>query len=394
VLSPLPVRVKETCKDNLSFIYVCYSKVSRLFPDTETTLVTYTPQTTSLKDTKRTMSNNKNLGVIILAAGKGTRMKSQYAKVLHEVFFHPMIHHVVRAVQPLSPDQTIIIVGHQREAVQSALFEFQVDFARQEQQLGTGHAVLSAEPLLNKMTSTVMILCGDTPLVKPETLASMVEAHRNGRRDLTLMTTELADPTNYGRILKDNRGKVQGIVEQKDANPQQLAIKEINAGIYLVDAQFLFSALKKIGTDNSQGEMYLTDIVEIAVQDNKNVGTFSADDPVEILGVNSRIELARASEEMQQRRNRDIMASGVSLTLPATVTVAPEATIGRDSQLDSMVKISGTSIIGESCVIGQGSILHNVLAGDKVVIGPYSYVSNTKLESGTILPPFSNISGI
>jgi len=321
-------------------------------------------------------------------------MKSQYAKVLHEVFFHPMIHHVVRAVQPLSPDQTIIIVGHQREAVQAALSEFQVDFARQEQQLGTGHAVLSAEPLLNQMTTTVMILCGDTPLVKPETLAAMVDAHRNGKRDLTLMTTELADPTNYGRILKDNQGNVQGIVEQKDANPQQLAIKEINAGIYLVDTPFLFSALKKIGTDNSQGEMYLTDIVEIAVQDNMNVGTFSAGDPMEILGVNSRVELARASEEMQRRRNRELMELGISMSLPATITVAPEATIGRDSLLESLVKISGTSTIGESCVIGQGSILHNVSAGDMVVIGPYSCLSNTKLEDGTTLPSFSNISGI
>jgi len=331
-----------------------------------------------------------NLCVVILAAGKGTRMKSQNAKVLHTVFFHPMVHHVVRAIEPLAPTKTIVIVGHQKEKVQQALSGFTVEFAFQEQQLGTGHAVLSAEQFIDDPTSTVMILCGDTPLVRSETLASMFNHHLGNGCDLTLMTTHLQDPTNYGRIIKEQQGKVTGIVEQKDASPEQLAIKEINAGIYLVTSAFLFRALQQVDMNNSQGEMYLTDIVAIAVNEKLRVETFSAD-PSEILGVNSRVELALASEEMQMRRNRELMAAGVSMELPSTIAVSPESLIGGDTTLESLVKISGTSTIGSACNIGQGTILHNVKLGDNVVIGPYSFISGTSLDDGTTLPAYSSI---
>jgi len=179
------------------------------------------------------------LSVIILAAGKGTRMKSDKAKVLHEVFYAPMVHHVLQATKPLDPLQTIVIVGHQKEAVEQALIPFDVTCVVQQEQLGTGHAVLIAETSINESSSTVMILCGDTPLIKSETLQEMYSFHQKQNSALTLMTTVLHNPTNYGRIISDSHNRVQGIVEQKDATTTQLEIKEINAGIYCVDKTFL-----------------------------------------------------------------------------------------------------------------------------------------------------------
>lgn len=336
--------------------------------------------------------SSPNLNVIILAAGKGTRMKSQSAKVLHEVFFHPMVHWVVSSVTPLASQKTIVIVGHQHDAVRDALTGYDVLFAMQEQQLGTGHAVLSAAPLIDDPDSSVMIICGDSPLIRTETLEKMYSQHLDRNNDLTLMTTCLDDPTNYGRILKDGKGDILGIVEQKDANPEQLKITEINAGIYIVRSSFLFPALQRIGTDNSQGEMYLTDIVEIGVNENCRVDTFLAEDPAEILGVNSRIELAEASSEMQRRKNRQLMAAGITMSMPDTIIVSSESTVGQDTFLEGMVRINGKSSVGAACKIGQGTILHNVSIGDKVTIGPYSYITGTTLETGKEIPPYSHIS--
>ena len=183
------------------------------------------------------------LSVIILAAGKGTRMKSDKAKVLHEIFYSPMIHHVISTTLQMHPAQTVVIVGHQRQAVEEALKSFDVTFVVQEEQLGTGHAVQVSEDALLKDAGTVMILCGDTPLVKAQTLHEMYSCHQEQNSKLTLMTTVLENPTNYGRIVCDKNNKVQGIVEQKDATEQQRAIKEINAGIYCVEKGFLFSGI-------------------------------------------------------------------------------------------------------------------------------------------------------
>jgi bifunctional UDP-N-acetylglucosamine pyrophosphorylase/glucosamine-1-phosphate N-acetyltransferase len=299
------------------------------------------------------------LSVIILAAGKGTRMKSDKAKVLHEVFFVPMVQHVVNAVLPLTLIHTIVVVGHQGEDVRKALQVSPCEFVIQKQQLGTGHAVLAAESALRETDGTIMILCGDTPLIRTDTLAKIFAAHLDRQATLTLMTTVLADPTNYGRVQIDSDGKVLGIVEQKDASREQLAIKEVNAGIYCVDKTFLFSALKKVGTDNSQKEVYLTDIVKQAVDGGLPVEKFTAPTPTEVLGVNSRVELADAHLELQLRRNRDLMLQGVTMRSPGTITVSPDSSVGRDSLLEAGVSITGRSTIGPSTTIGQGAILHN-----------------------------------
>jgi bifunctional UDP-N-acetylglucosamine pyrophosphorylase / glucosamine-1-phosphate N-acetyltransferase len=329
------------------------------------------------------------LSIIILAAGKGTRMKSEKAKVLHEVFFAPMVHHVVSAVRPLNPIRTVVVVGHQSAAVMIALESWDCEFVIQEQQLGTGHAVLSAEKAIKEDNCTIMILCGDTPLIRPETLTMMHAFHLQRRSTLTLMTTVLDNPTNYGRIITAPGGAVLGIVEQKDASPDEQQLREINAGIYCVDKTFLFTALRKVDTNNSQKELYLTDIVKQAVNAGYAVEKFIAPCPTEVLGVNSRVELADAQQELQMRRNRELMMQGVTIYNPQTVTISPDASIGNDTVLEAGVWISGSSRIGQGSTISQGSILRNCLVGNNVFVGPYCCLTDAHVASESILPPFS-----
>jgi len=329
------------------------------------------------------------LTIIILAAGKGTRMKSDKAKVLHEVFFAPMVQHVVSAVLPLDPTRVVVVVGHQSQEVEKALQAFACEFAVQEQQLGTGHAVLSAEKSIKEDSCTVMILCGDTPLIRTETLAEMYTAHIKRRAALTLMTTILENPTNYGRIIAGSEGEVIGIIEQKDASSEQLQLREVNAGIYCVDKTFLFSALKKVDNNNSQKEIYLTDIVKQAVDYGLKVEKFTAPSPTEVLGVNSRVELADAQLALQLRRNRELMLQGVTIYNPETVAVSPNASVGNDTVLEAGVRITEGSKIGQGSRIGQGAILQNCRVGDRAVIGPYSCLTEIIIAAEKELPPFS-----
>ena len=326
--------------------------------------------------------------ILVLAAGKGTRMRSSRAKVLHEVFHVPMIHHVLHAVLPLEPSRAIVIVGHQQEEVRKVLQDFPVEFVTQEKQLGTGHAVLATESVLADIEGVVMIVCGDTPLVRPSTLQEMRRQHLESQATLTLMTTVLDNPTNYGRILNNGNGGVAGIVEEKDASPEQKAIREINAGIYCVDKKFLFQALHQVGTENSQGEMYLTDIVALAVTAGYCVERYFTSAAQDVLGVNSRVELAAAHMEIQRRRNIGLMQQGVSMHNPESVIVSAESTIGCDSLLMAGVQILGSSRIGEACRIEPGVILKDCAVGDNVVIGPYSCMEACSIPNGTVVGPY------
>lgn len=340
------------------------------------------------------MSPSRPLTALILAAGKGTRMKSARAKVLHEVFFVPMIHHVLQAILLLRPSRTIVVVGHQQDEVRRALHDFPVDFAIQEQQMGTGHAVLAAEQTLAGTEGTVMIVCGDTPLIRNTTLQEMYDFHIASAATLTLMTTHLEDPTNYGRILISPDGGVEGIVEEKDASSEQKAIREINAGIYCIEKPFLFKTLHQVGTDNCQGEVYLTDIVSLAVTAGEKVGRFAASCAQDVLGVNSRVELAAAHKEIQARRNIELMIEGVTMHAPETISVSAGSTVGRDSLLTAGVQIHGLSKIGDSCQMEPGVILHDCILGDNVRVGAYSYLKDCTIASGTVIAPHSQwISG-
>lgn len=336
------------------------------------------------------MIDNSDLYLIILAAGKGTRMKSSKAKVLHEVFYSPMIHHVLHATTSLKATQTTVIVGHQKSLVEKSVSCFPVELVVQEEQLGTGHAVLCAEPSIRQMAGCVMILCGDTPLIRPETLNAMVEQHRSQGSTLTVMTTILDDPTHYGRIISNSDDMVISIVEEKDANPSQKEIQEINAGIYCVDTNFLFSHLKNIGTNNSQGEVYLTDIVSQVVSQNLSAHKFVNPSSQDVLGVNSRLELSEAHHELQMRRNRALMAEGITMISPETIQVSPDSTLAKDVTLHPGTEISGNSKIATGCDIQAGAILHNVKVGEFCSIAPYSCLTDCNIPDNSNVFPNSS----
>jgi bifunctional UDP-N-acetylglucosamine pyrophosphorylase/glucosamine-1-phosphate N-acetyltransferase len=325
---------------------------------------------------------------VILAAGKGTRMKSGKAKVLHELFFKPMLHHVLDTVMQTAISQTAVIVGHQRQQVLDSLSGYGFTPVYQKEQLGTGHAVLCAEDAC-RSADMVMILCGDTPLIRPDTLQEMIQQHTGSGAVLTLMTTLLDDPFGYGRIISDTNGHVLEIVEQKDATREQRAIGEINAGIYLVNTDFLFTALQQVGTDNSQGEVYLTDIVSIAVRRGHEVHKFVHAPAIDVLGVNSRVELAQAHGELQMRHNRELMLSGVTMYSPETILIAPDCIIGRDSIIQAGVRITGGSTTGSEVHLETGSVLHKCRLGDNCHIGAHSVLHNCTIETAEHIPPLT-----
>lgn len=324
--------------------------------------------------------NEQPVYAIVLAAGKGTRMKSSKAKVLHELFFAPMIHHVIKSLTPLQLNELIVVTGHQQQTVEDSLIKFKLKFSHQKEQRGTGDAVKSTESLLSGLRGVALILCGDTPLIRTETLAEMLKFHLSGCAKLTVMTTVVDDPTNYGRIISKDSYTVERIVEEKDANEDQRKINEINAGVYCVDIPFLFSALAKVRTNNSQGELYLTDIVSIIASDNEVVNKFVCDDRTEVLGVNSRIELACASQILQERRNLELMSDGVTMMDPITTFVDGNSTIAQDSTLYPNVFISGNCVLNEGCIVKPFVNLHDCCVGSYAIIDSFSNYTGKNLD--------------
>jgi len=337
------------------------------------------------------MTTNIPVNGLILAAGLGTRMKSSRAKVLHEVLFKPMILHVLDTLKTLKLDHTYIIVGHQREKVAELVAGYRVTCVVQERQLGTGHAVLCAERELHAAGGTVLILSGDVPLIRAESLQAMLASHAKHKPALTLLTTMLDEPTNYGRIVRDRQGKLQEIIEEKDATAAQKTIREINAGIYCAEVPFLFEALKKVGSDNQQGEIYLTDIVKIAIDTGHQVDIYSGPGGAELLGINSRSELAAANKYLQHQKNSQLMTDGVSLTDPDTAFIQQVVGIGRDTVIHANVQISGNSIIGTNCTIGPDVILHDCRIGDNAVIGPFSNLTSCTVQNNETVAPHTNL---
>jgi len=310
-------------------------------------------------------------------------MKSERAKVLHPVFFAPMICHVLAAVRPLAPAETVVVTGHQAEQVEAVVSSYDaVRFVRQRQQLGTGHAVLITEEALGGKQGLVVILCGDTPLIRAETLQDFVDSHRRGVGVLTVMTAIVPDPSHYGRIVTNAQGGIERIVEEKDADAEQRAIGEINGGIYCADLSFLFAALKQVGTDNQQGEVYLTDIVAIARRQGREVGRFICPDPLEITGVNSRVELAVANTIMQQRRNQALMLAGVTMIHPDSIFVENSVQIGRDTEIHSHCLLTGQTVVGEGCRIEPFCSLIDCRLGDGVCIKSFSNLHGQEVVAG------------
>ncbi len=302
-------------------------------------------------------------------------MKSAKAKVLHEVLFVPMICHVMDSLMELGAN-LVVVTGHQAEQVEEVLAPYNVTCVRQQEQLGTGHAVLTTTEILAGGIGTALILCGDTPLVQAETLRRMIAAHVKGHNSLTVMTTVLENPTNYGRIVSNEAGEVVRIVEEKDASVAERQIREVNAGMYCVELEVLYPVLRKIGSDNAQGEMYLTDMIEIVKAEGAKVGKFICHDEDEILGVNSRVELAAANSIMQERVNRAFMLSGVSLIGSTSIFIEKIVKIGRDASIMGSCYLTGKTVIGAECKIG-----------------PFCNLHDCQIPTGSTIPPFTHQQG-
>ena len=330
--------------------------------------------------------------VVVLAAGKGTRMKSARPKVLHRAGELALIDYVFRASEILSPQTITVIVGHQAEAIRGALGNRTgVGFAMQEPQLGTGHALLQAEPALRGRTGTVVLLSGDVPLLRPATLTALVRTHVEGAAAATVLTAVVEDPDGYGRIIRDARGAIDSIVEHKDATADQRQIAEINSGIYAFDLPPLFAALRQIGSSNAQGEYYLPDLVSIYRSRGLVVETVVAADPREILGVNSRKELADVTAILKTRRNEELMESGVTIVDPATTFIGPDVTIGVDTIIQPGVYLEGRTALGARCVIHSGVRMVDSRLADDVVVNNFCVITESDVARGARLGPFAHI---
>ena len=329
--------------------------------------------------------------VVILAAGKGTRMKSADPKVLHRAAGLSLIEHVVRASEALEPATTVVVVGHMADRIQDALGERPgLRFALQEPQLGTGHALLQAEPHLAGQAGTVVLLSGDVPLLGPATLRALVEAHTARGAAATVLTARVDRPQGYGRIVRQD-GRIAAIVEDKDATPAERGIDEINSGIYAFALEPLFAALKSIGAANAQGEYYLPDLVRIYRQRGLAVETVSLSDSREILGVNSRKELADVTAFLKTRRNDELMASGVTLVDPGSAWIGPDVTIGADTVIHPNVYLEGHTHIGSGCEINAGVRIIDSTIDDGVVVNNFCVISGSHVRTGARIGPFAHI---
>jgi bifunctional UDP-N-acetylglucosamine pyrophosphorylase/glucosamine-1-phosphate N-acetyltransferase len=333
------------------------------------------------------------LAVVILAAGKGTRMKSERAKALHEICGRPMIAYPVDTALQLRPKKVVVVVGHQAEQVRAAVTsrfpKKPIEFALQKSQEGTGHAVLQTKRALRGFDGDVLILYGDVPLLRAHRLREFRRIHhRNGDR-ISLISTEMQDPTGYGRCIFDDQDELTEVVEEKDATPEQRRLTEINAGIYLVDAKLLWRALARIGKSNAQGEVYLTDIVISARSLGESVVACRAPDAFEVLGVNSRVELAQASENIRWRLVVSMMRDGVTYVDPTTFYPDHDVRIGRDTIVEPNVMMLGQTRVGERCRIGQGCRLENMVVEDEAQIGPYCVLTDGVVKKGMIVERFT-----
>jgi bifunctional UDP-N-acetylglucosamine pyrophosphorylase / glucosamine-1-phosphate N-acetyltransferase len=333
----------------------------------------------------------KDTAGIILAAGKGTRMRSELAKVLHRAGGRTLLEHVIRACQPLKPAQLLVVVGHQANEVGALAESLGAQAIVQQPQRGTGHAVQITRRAIRKSAKIALILPGDAPLLQTQTLAALLDTHRRGEAAATLLSAELDDPTDYGRVLRDSEGRVQAVVEEKAATPEQRAIREVNSSIYSFTLEKLWPALNALRPDNFHRELYLTDAIGLLRQRNERVLAQVAPDANEILGCNTRAHLADVDRVFRARKAMELMISGVTIYLPETVVIDPEATVGADTLIEPGVQVLGKTRIGARCKIGTGSILHDVRVEDGVSIGAHSILDQARVGASAQIGPFARL---
>ena len=355
---------------------------------------------------------------VILAAGKGTRMKSETPKVLHKIFEKPLLGYVLDNIKTIT-NENFVIIGHHADEVKEYV-EKNYQNAKtvlQTPQLGTGHAVSMVCPYLKDFKGQVLILCGDTPLITSETLKKFVEFHNSNNSDLTVMSTIFENPTNYGRIIREQDGSLKCIVEEKDATPEQKAVKEVNAGIYILDWAKIAPAFSQLTSNNAQGEYYLTDIIEWGKKNNLKVNAFILENSDEIYGINSRKNLAEATRIMNTRKLNSLMDNGVTIVDPNSTWISEDTEIGTDTIIYPSTYIEGSNKIGKNCKIGpcahfrggvevednckignfvevkKAKIGHNTNAGHLSYIGDSELGAHVNIGAGTITANFDPITG-
>ncbi len=330
--------------------------------------------------------------VVIMAAGLGTRMRSKQAKVLHKAGGQTLVEHVLDAAAAIAPpERTFVVIGHQADRVRSLLTPRGIGFIHQEEQLGTGHAVLCGREQLAKLGGHLVVLNGDGPLLRSTTLLDLVAHAQTSNAGAVMITAELADPTGYGRIVRNPDGSVKAIVEQKAATPEQLLIRDANTGQYCFDAPLFWKFIDELRPDNPAHEYYLTDMIEILIRGGHRVEPHRVADPSELMGINNRVELAAVDTLFRTRKVNELMLEGTTVERPETVTVDPKVTVGMDTVIEPFVRLLGNTHIGANCRIGACSIILNGHVADHVEIQPFTSVEDAKISEQARVGPYSRI---
>ena len=333
------------------------------------------------------------LAIVIMAGGKGTRLKSKRAKVLHEIGGRPLLRHVIASASQIVPPRDIyVVVGHQAATVEAAVKDTGVRFVQQTEQRGTGHAIQITQEAVEGYDE-LLVLSGDVPLLKPETIAALRDFHIEQRAAMTILTAAPADPTGYGRVLRKSPGapEVTAIVEQKALTPEQRGEREINSGIYAFRVEPLFAHISGLKTDNAHGEFYLTDMARLLVQAGERVVALEAPNAVEVLGGNTIAEMMELDRELRLDTARRLMAQGVTILRPETTVIDASVEVGPDTVIEPFVQLLGETRIGEDCRVRSYSVIENSTLADHVLIRQACIVSNARIGPGALIGPFTNL---
>ncbi len=332
-----------------------------------------------------------SLAVIVLAAGRGVRMNSELPKVLHPILNKPMLRYVLDVACGTEPEKTVLVLGHDSELIKNAVSDYPVETVIQQPQLGTGHAVLCCEEVLRGFSGDILILSADVPATSPLTLRKFTDSHAKLGADVSFISTVVDDPGGYGRVLRDAGGRVTRVVEDRDATAEEKKENEVNAGVYCVKSSFLWESLGGLGSENSQGEYYLPEIINTCVARGFKLQAFILEDPKEVSGVNSREQLAEAERNMRRSINRRHMENGVTILDPETTYISDQVAIGKDTTVYPNTYIYGETAIGSGCRVGPSVYIENSRIGNDVEIRFSSYLTGCEVEDGVVMGPFCHL---
>jgi|ERR1700733_9341626 len=352
------------------------------------------PQTATKTKSNPSASNppRPRVAIAIMAAGKGTRLKSKHPKVLHEVGGKPILAHVIAAAQKVVPAQDIfVIVGHEAERVREAVAGTGVNFVLQAEQRGTGHALMAARDVLRGYDQ-VIVLSGDAPLITAETIRKLSDFHAAGKATMTLLSADLDNPFGYGRVIREGRGaEVQAIVEEKSANSRQKKIREINSGFYAFDAPALYQHIHQLSTANPHGEYYLTDMAGVFHRARRRVAAIKTEDAGEVLGSNTRAEMMMLDARLRLAKCRELLDAGVTVFYPHTCVIDSDVEVGADTVIEPFVQLLGRTKIGSDCQIRSYSVIENSMVGDRVTIKPGTMMEDSRVHADAVIGPYTHM---